>query len=186
MNNGAAPALICALLLGGLGCTGRGSAPSAESKPSGPAPAETGPAVTSRPMATTAPSPPPATRPQSAPEDALPPSTFDTRPPYTVQLYVRKPEDRQPGWLKVLALSDESATATATGAFPEKNRIEVATANVRRIQVELGYLPLAEGRRVVLRIDNQGIEITQRGRKFITLQRRPTGEWVVERPAANE
>ena len=132
--------------------------------------------------ATSAPATEPATQPATEPADALPASTFDTKPPYAVQLYVRKPEDKQPGWLKVLNLANENALATASGVFPEQNRLEVNTDNVRRLQIELGYLPLAERKRVVLHIDKQGIEITQRDRQFVTLERRPTGQWVVEKP----
>lgn len=154
--------------------------PAAESPVATPAPSRDSPATdqpTTQPAATPTTKPTPATRP-----DELPPSTFDTRPPYTVQLYVRKPEDKQPGWLKILTLDDAQAVAKANGVFPRQNIIEVATGNVRSIRVELGYLPLAEGKRVILRIDDQGIEITQRDRRFITLERRPTGQWAVLKP----
>jgi len=149
--------------------------------PTAVAPPEDHPAVK---PSTTQPAPAPATKPAVAthPSDELPPSTFDSHPPYTVQLNVRKPEDKQPGWLKVLTLADEHVRAKARGQFPQQNIIEVTTENVRVIQVELGYLPLAEGKRVILRIDGQGIEITQRSRRFLTLERRPTGEWTVRKP----
>jgi hypothetical protein len=135
----------------------------------------------SAPHTATSPEEAPATQPATRQREELPASTFDTHPPYTVQLYVRKPEDKQPGWLRVLALQDKDSVARAQGVFPRQNIIEVNTENIHQIQVELGYLPLAEGKRVVLRIDGQGIEITQRDRRFITLERRPTGRWEVRK-----
>jgi hypothetical protein len=112
-------------------------------------------------------------------QPSLPPSTAETTPPYRVELHIRSPKDKQPGWLKIMELSNEDASAAAMGIFPEQNRINIDTENVRRIRIELGYLPLAEGKRVVLRIDNQPREIVSRDRKFVTMERRPTGEWSV-------
>lgn len=168
-----------AAILAALACNRRTQPHQApESRPAG------GPATATAPGEPSATEPATqATRPATRPREGLPVSTFDTHPPYTVQLYVRKPEDPQPGWLRVLALQDQEAVARARGVFPRQNIIEVQTENIQQIRVELGYLPLAEGRRVVLRIDDQGIEITQRDRRFITLERRPTGRWEVERPA---
>jgi hypothetical protein len=178
-------ALAAAVLLTALACNRQTQPPPAvKTRPAGEStptpPRDDSPArpIATRPADTTATKPAVATK----PADELPPSTFDTRPPYAVQLHVRKPEDKQPGWLKILALGDEHAVAKAAGQFPQQNIIEVTTDNIRRLQIELGYLPLAEGKRVVLRIDGQGIEITQRDRRFFTLERRPTGQWQVEKP----
>lgn len=180
----------CAAILG-AGCTNKSEErrPSPDDGTSAPKPE----VATSRPMVespatrpATQPASRPATQAASRPVDDLPPSTFSTEPPYTVQLHVRKPEDKQPGWLKVLEFLDKEQTASAGGSFPEHNRIEVATVNVARLQIELGYLPLAERRRVVLHIDEQGIEITQRDRKIVTLRRSSTGKWEPEKPARDD
>jgi hypothetical protein len=121
---------------------------------------------------------PAATRPaETRPAVSQPASTYDPRPPYTVRLYVRNPEDRQPGWLKILELDDREQAATALGAFPEQNEIDVTTGNVRKIQVQIGFLPLAPRKRTFLRIDKQGIEITTKGREFVVLERSPAGAW---------
>lgn len=165
-----------AAMLSMAACSRRaGQQPEIGTRPAGEPQAATRPAPGESPAAG------PTTAPATRPREELPASTFDTEPPYTVQLYVRKPEDRQPGWLKILELQDDQTAARARGVFPRQNVMEITTQNVRRIRVELGYLPLAEGKRVVLRINDQGIEITQRDRRFVTLELRPTGRWEVEK-----
>jgi len=181
-------ALTAAVLLLALACNRQNQQPPAvktqpAAEPSAVTPTSPGDRPANKPT-DTRPSITPTTKPTPAtrPTDEPPASTFDTRPPYAVQLYVRKPEDKQPGWLKILTLDDEHAVAKAHGEFPKQNIADVTTENVRSIRVELGYLPLAEGKRVILRIDGQGIEITQRDRRFITLERRSTGQWEVRKP----
>jgi hypothetical protein len=115
---------------------------------------------------------------QAATAPARPASTFDSRPPYPVELRLGSPEDKQPGWLKVLAFADKNVDASASGRFPEQNTIRVETQNVLEIEIHTGYLPLAENRRVTLLIDKQGIELVAR-RRYVRLERRPTGQWVV-------
>jgi hypothetical protein len=124
----------------------------------------------------------PPEAPATKPVEALPASTYDSKPPYPVDLYVRTPQDEQPGWLKILDLADKDALATTKGTFPEQNKMVVDTQNVERIQIHIGHLPMAEKKRITLRIDNQGIELVRNKRNFVTLIRRPTGEWVVEPP----
>ena len=126
---------------------------------------------------------PPATTTQPAetqPAATQPASTYDPKPPYPVKLYVRTPDEKQPGWLKIIELANPDALATATGTFPEQNRFYVETNNVRQIRIHISHLPLAPRKRTILQIDKQGIEITRKKhRKFVILERRPTGEWVV-------
>lgn len=110
---------------------------------------------------------------------SLPASTYDSTPPYPVSIFVRSPEDNQPGWLKILSLADPTAVANCTGRFPEKNRIEVQTSNVQQIRIHISHLPLAEKRRIVLRIDDQPIELARKNRDYVILERRGTGEWNV-------
>lgn len=110
----------------------------------------------------------------------MPESTYDSTPPYPVSLFVKKPEDKQPGWLRIEQFSDDKQIATATGRFPEKNRIYVETGNVRRIRIHVGHLPLRANERVVLQIDGQGM-VLSRSRPFTTLELSPTGEWVVQK-----
>ena len=141
--------------------------------------------VASRPEPTTQPATEPATQaataPETRPESDLPQSIYSSEPPYPVELYVRSPEkDEQPGWIRILEL-ERDGIARASGSFPEQNRIIVDTQNVKRIQVHFGNLPLAEKKRIILRIDRQAIEIVRRpGREMIVLERRPTGQWDVQ------
>lgn len=180
-------ALTAAVLLCALACNRHSQPPAPDKnqpadKPTATRPADT---PTTKPGATTQPVPATKPAPATRPVEPEPVSTFDPRPPYPVKLYVRKPEDKQPGWLKIMKLTDEHAVAKAQGRFPEHNIIEIQTENVSTIRMELGYLPLAENKRVILRIDDQGIEITQRDRRFLTLERRSTGRWEVGK-ASNE
>ena len=157
---------------------------SAPAETSAPQPAATAPVTVAPLPARSAPAikPPAATQPaaRTQPAATLPASTYDSRPPYPVQLHVRSPADEQPGWLKIVELVDGDRPATASGTFPEKNRIVVDTGNVQQIRVHVGHLPLARKKRVVLQIDGQAMELS-RQRDFTTLKRRPTGEWVVAR-----
>lgn len=130
---------------------------------------------------TTQPATQPATRPATQPT-SQPSSSYDSKPPYPVRLYVRTPEDKQPGWLKITELADTDALAICKGEFPERNRIVVETDNVRRLRLHIGHLPLAARKRIVLRIDDQGIELAHKKRAYVFLERRSTGEWVVAGP----
>jgi len=123
-----------------------------------------------------------AEAPASKPAPELPASTYDSKPPYPVELHVSSPKDEQPGWLKILTLDKEEQPAAAKGQFPEQNKFVVDTQNVQRIQLHISHLPLASGKRIILRIDNQGIQIVRNNRDFVTLLRKPTGEWVTEPP----
>ncbi len=120
----------------------------------------------------------PASKPATQPQPAKPESTYSSKPPYPVSLYVKDPDDKQPGWLKIEGLLDKHELATAQGRFPEQNRVYVTTNNVHRIRIEVGFLPLRPNQRVILQIDKQGM-VLSRDRKYTTLERQPTGEWVI-------
>jgi len=146
-------------------------------------PAEPPAAMPATPETVPAPPEPAATQPAAS----LPASTYDSKPPYPVELHVRSPEDKQPGWLKILELADDNSPATATGTFPQQNRIYVDTNNAHRIRIHIGHLPLAQRKRIILQIDGQGVEISRKlGREFLVLQRRPTGVWQVVKPGEKE
>jgi len=144
--------------------------PASKPAPSATAPARTQPAT----QPATQPSTQPATQPTT-----LPSSSYDSKPPYPVKLYVRSPEDKQPGWLKIMQLADADDLATCRGEFPERNRICIETDNVRILRLHIGHLPLAARKRIVLRIDDQGIELAHKKRAYVMLERLSTGEWVV-------
>ncbi|HOW71319.1 MAG TPA: hypothetical protein PKY77_12015 [Phycisphaerae bacterium] len=110
---------------------------------------------------------------------SLPTSTYDSTPPYPVRIFVRSPEDEQPGWLRILSLIDPKAAAACSGQFAVKNQIEVTTDNVRQIRIHISHLPLAERKRIILRIDDQPIELARKNRDYVILERRTTGEWNV-------
>jgi len=149
------------------------------SKPAPPAsePAQTQPVT----QLATQPTTQPATRP-ATPPTTQPSSSYDSKPPYPVRLYVRSPEDKQPGWLKIMQLADADSLATCRGEFPERNRICIETDNVRILRLHISHLPLAARKRIVLRIDDQGIELAHKKRAYVILERRSTGEWVVAKP----
>ncbi len=136
----------------------------------------------------TAPETAPATEPseiaetQPATQPALPESTYDPRPPYTVRLYVQDPEpdEEQPGWLRIIEQSAQGELATCFGQFPRHNRIEIETHNVQQLRLEVGFLPMAPDRRIILSIDGQTMELARRDRRHIWLRRSTTtGGWFV-------
>ncbi len=155
-----------------------------------PPPAE----QTPRPVAPEAPVPPnnhpeaqtkaaeplraPESQPATRPVASRPESTYSSEPPYPVSLFVKDPAEEQPGWLRIDALVDDKQLGTATGTFPEQNRIYVDTGNVNRVRIHVGHLPLRPNERVILQIDKQGM-VLSRSRPFTTLERLATGEWVV-------
>lgn len=137
-------------------------------------------ATATRPSETQSPATKPAaSKPASKP--AGPVSTFSSKPPYPVDLHVQSPLDPQPGWLKILGLDNKGSVAAAHGVFPEQNVMVIDTENVKRLEIHVGYLPMAQRKRIVLRIDKQAIELS-RSQRYVTFERRPTGEWVVEKP----
>ncbi|UCD29566.1 MAG: hypothetical protein JSV03_03545 [Planctomycetota bacterium] len=162
--------MATALLAVSAGCSKQGQQQPVKSQP-----AET-PVIIQPPATKPAATKPTATKPAAT----QPASTYDSKPPYPVKLHVRSPDDKQPGWLKIVELADPDTPATADGTFPEQNRFYVDTQNVKQIRIHVSHLPLATRKRIILQIDKQGIEITRKkNRKFVILERRPTGEWVV-------
>lgn len=124
----------------------------------------------------------PATQPQgevSPPRPAAPASTYDSKPPYPVDLHVNSADDSQPGWLRIVQLDVADAPAAAHGEFPEQNVMVVDTQNVRRLEVRINDLPMAEKKRIILRLDGQGIELIRGNRRSVILERRATGAWGV-------
>jgi len=49
-----------------------------------------------------------------------PASTYEAASPYRVQLFVNSPEERQPGWLRIVEFEREHKPATAAGVFPSR------------------------------------------------------------------
>jgi len=130
--------------------------------------------------------PPPATKPATTrPVQTQPASTYDSKPPYPVQLHVRNPDEQQPGWLRILKLSDTSRLATASGTFPEQNLISVDTQNVDRCRSTSGTSRCrTQDHRPADR--PAGHPDRSKRRDFITLERSPAGVWKVVRPAGAE
>ena len=121
----------------------------------------------------------PMTQPVTQPA-ADPPCTYSPDPPYTVNLFVRDPEQKQPGWLRIATLTDPDGPATATGEFPRQNHVYVQTDNVQLMEIDIGFLPLAARKTIILHLDKHVIEVVRKAdRSTITLERRPTGKWVV-------
>jgi hypothetical protein len=152
----------------------------AQQPPTPPAaePIQAAPSVQTQPAAAaTSPASSPATTQAASSPASQPISTYVSRPPYPVNLYVHSPTDKQPGWLRILKLADDKTPATCTGLFPRHNVIEVETTNVAQLRLHIGHLPLAERKRIALRIDGQGFELAHKSRAFVILERSPAGAW---------
>jgi hypothetical protein len=182
-------AAMLGMTLLGASCQDRTSQPQ-QPQPAQTQPVEKQPTTGEQPAIPEPPAPAPTT--QQAPEKpaatqptpaSLPASKFDSKPPYPVELHIRSPEDKQPGWLRILGLADKDTPAAVKGVFPEQNRITIDTQNVNRLALQISYLPLAEKKRISLKIDNQGIELIRGNRRVIVLERKRTGEWAVDKTA---
>lgn len=103
----------------------------------------------------------------SAPADAPEPD----------HIVVRIPGSRQQGWLVIDAAADSEKEAFAEARLVSPNRLVVQTRNVERLRLELGQLKGRSPSRLILRIDDQGIEITGTRGMSISLIRSKTGAW---------
>jgi hypothetical protein len=132
----------------------------------------------------TQPTAPVASRPAAAevPRPKLPKPQYEDVPPYRVVITVGSPDDPQAGWLHIESLADDKREAAVNGLFPEANRIRVDTNNVAELSLDLSMLPIRPKRRIILSIDNEGIELSQRHKGKIRLSRSPTGHWTVTTP----
>ena len=116
----------------------------------------------------------------AAPESPKPAYTHE--PPYRVTTTIRSLDDPQAGWLRIESLADREQSATVTGTFPSANTMRVDTGNVEQLSIDLSMLPLQPRRSRILHIDRTSIELSQRHRGRIQLQRSSTGHWTVVTP----
>lgn len=139
-------------------------------RPREPSPPETAPA-------------PPATKPTPPATQASRPSprkaVYEETPPFRVENVVLTPTDPQAGWLRIVEMARADAVASVRGEFPEPNRMNIESENVRRLTIDLDALPLKAKTRRILRIDEQPIELYQAHRGKILLERGSAGRWTV-------
>jgi hypothetical protein len=97
-----------------------------------------------------------------------------------------RPEDPQRRWLRIEGRFDGERPAEAIGAITRTDqppRIEVTTDNVSHLVLDLNRLPAGVRPGLVLRIDEQGIQITGAAGEQVELVRDSAGLWsVVRRP----
>ena len=120
---------------------------------------------------------PPATKPDpgaSAPTATTSAPVGEAEPD---RIVVRIPGARQQGWLAIDAPADPEKEAFAEARLVSPNRLVVRTRNVERLRLELGQLKGRSPGRLILHIDDQGIEITGVRGMSISLIRSKTGAW---------
>jgi hypothetical protein len=119
---------------------------------------------------------PPATKP--GPE--APATTTTSAPAREAEpgrMVVRIPGARHQGWLVIDAAADSEKEAFAEARLVSPSHLVVRTRNVERLRLELGQLKGRSPSRLILRIDDQGIEITGARGMSISLIRSKTGAW---------
>lgn len=128
--------------------------------------------------------PPPASQPAAtqAVKPERPKPKYEDVPPYRVVITVGSPDDPQAGWLHIDSQMNDKQEATVYGQFPEANKMDVDTNNVADMTLDLSMLPIRPRQRIILRIDKQGIELSQKHRGKIQLNRGATGKWEVMTP----
>jgi hypothetical protein len=90
------------------------------------------------------------------------------------------PLDSHRGWLRIDQLYDDVEGGWVTGDVDKsRNRIIIETNNTRRFSIDLSALPIRWDRLVVLRINDQTMELTRKQRSMVSFQQTPTGGWDV-------
>jgi len=133
--------------------------------------------------------PPTATKPAPVAQPArhdIARTAYQETSPYRVDTVVLSPDDPQAGWLRILALDKPTRKATVSGVFPRQNVMQVDTDNVGKLSIDLSMLPIKPRRQIIVQLDRQGIELSQRHRGRVVLQRSHTGLWTVLTPIPQE
>jgi hypothetical protein len=104
-------------------------------------------------------------------------------PTTTGRIVVRvlRPSDPQSGWLTIEEVHKEGKPATAIGTVIGPRKLEVTTENVKSIRINLPKAGMPTNRRVILRIDHQGIEITGRYGPTARFTSTVNGNWSAAR-----
>ncbi len=149
-------AAAVALLVVAAGCHEQAS-PSPPPAPSQPAPQATQTAPASQPAATR----PAATRPTPS------------RRRFTITNVGIKPD--QP--FSIVTRINSQKPARILASLPSDHLLNIETINVDALRLDVLNLPRKRAGRLILHIDDQGMEITGRGSKIIYLQRTSAGTW---------
>ena len=82
----------------------------------------------------------------------------------------------------ILAKFDPQKPARVAATLQSDTLMISDTQNVQALRLDLLTLPRDQGGRLVLHIDDQGIEITGKKNQIIYLRRSSIGEWSFGRP----
>jgi hypothetical protein len=136
------------------------------------------------------PMPEPATphaQPLAAPSEGAPapppPTTSQTTlsTPGRVVVLVRDPNEPQKGWLIIEEIEKAGQPASAIGTVAGPRKLAVETKNVKALRIDLPKAGMPSTRSVILRIDNQVIEITGRYGSVARFERTVQGIWYARR-----
>jgi hypothetical protein len=94
-------------------------------------------------------------------------------PPYEI------PTD---AWLHIEGLKENVEGGWITGHSPATNRIVIYTDNVTQFSMNVSALELDWSRRVWVRLDDHGFELTHKRNPVIHLQKTSTGGWELVDP----
>ncbi len=114
-----------------------------------------------------------------APTTAPTPTTHQTTvtTPGRIVVRVRDLSEPQWGWLVIEEMVESGTPASAIGVVAGPRKLVVTTNNVQGIRIDLPKAGMPSDRRVVLRIDDQGIEITGRRGPIARFERSRQGAW---------
>ena len=111
---------------------------------------------------------PPATSQPGSEEDA-----------FKFVISLKGPEDRQVDWLQVERWADGADSGYVRGEWIEANKMKIETMNAERIRLRLGRLPISPGGRIIVNLDDKGIEISRSLLPTVRMERSATGRWTV-------
>lgn len=119
----------------------------------------------------------PVDTPPTATQPATQPAATAPADPLHVRLHVRDVTDPQSAWLRIEALTAGASSAKAEGRWLRKNVLEINTTDADRVRIDFSELPVAAGRRIVLRLDQQGFDLASDIGPVVDFERGRAGMW---------
>jgi len=104
-----------------------------------------------------------------------------TSSPAETQPATKPAEPEIPAYFKIVERLDPGKTVRFQSHIESGNRLVIQTRNVRRLRIDRDDLPLAGDKRVILQLDDQGIEWTASS-PVVEFERSLTGVWQPIKP----
>ncbi len=101
--------------------------------------------------------------------------------PSDTQPATKPAEPEIPEYFKIVNRFDRTKTVHFQSRVESGNRLVIQTRNIRRLRIDRAALPLAGDKRIILQLDDQGIEWTASS-CVVEFERSLSGEWQPIKP----